>query len=370
MSDQTRQQLQQALELLKSGQRDQARLLLESIVKTDPDNATAWWMMATAVTSPADMRNALLNVVRIKPDYPNAQQMLDRVNAQLNIVGGVPTTAAAPKPDDTPTAMSRTAPSIPTVPTQPPAVLPTVPSVPITEPTPPPAATTVSATPPTSSGSQIGESLDDLFAPMPPGNTPAYSSNVPSSGPTYTPPAYVPPPAPPVQKKGRSPLLYILIGLVIAVACICGACLLLTGGSFLAVFNNPTFQAAVGTSFSMFDAPNKLPTDAKNMGSISPNQSQSAQLKLLERHVWKYDGVANESIDITVTATTGNTPPYIGLYDKNGNIVVKTQLGKTTGKTQTLTATLSEDATYSILVGGLAGNTASYTITVNSTSRQ
>jgi hypothetical protein len=367
MSDQTRQQLQQALEFITNGQRDQARALLATIVKANPNNADAWWMMATAVTAPSEMRDALQNVLRIRPDYPNAQQMLDRVNAQLNVGGApaastppastVPTpTTAAPKASDMATMMSSAAPTPPPAPTV---------ATPV-----PPAPTPPSSAAPSSSGTQMGESLDDLFAPPPTRSQPASTGSAPGGpGPiVYTPPPYVPPPPSAAPRKGRSPVLYILIGLVIALVCVCGGCLALTGGSFLAVVNNPTVQAAFGTGIAMIDAPQQLPTDATKKGTIRPNQSQTAQINLLQRHVWTYQGQANESITISVSVTSG-VLPYIGLYDASGNLVAKTQIGNS-ARTQTVTTTLPQDANYSILVGGIAGNVASYTLQVQSGSRQ
>ncbi len=370
MSDQTRQQLQQALELIKSGQREQARALLESVVKADPNNADAWWIMATAVTSPAAMRDALQNVLRIRPDYPNAQQMLDRVIAQLNLAGGAqvvprPVATEPTASSEMPTTLSSAAPTPPpepTVPTTPPQ---TQPSTPMFTPATPPSSAT-----PSPSGSQISESVDDLFAPLPPSGGPA-SQQPPAAGPrTYTPPPYVPPPPSQMQRKGRSPLLYILIGLALAVVCVCGACLLLTGGSLAAIFGNPTVQAAFGTGFAMIDAPQQLPSDAQKMGTINPNQQKSGQAEFLKSQVWSYQGMSNEAITITVTMSGSNATPYIGLYDRNGNLVTKTQLGSSTGRTKTLSTTLTDDGTYSILVGAIAGNRTGYTIQVQSGSRQ
>ncbi|GEM_PF-935654 len=367
MSDQTRQQLQQALELIKNGQREQARALLDSVVRVDPNNADAWWIMATAVTSPAEMRDALQNVLRIRPDYPNAQQMLDRVNAQLNLAGGAqavprPVSTVPPAPGEMPTTLSSAAPTpppAPTVPTTPPQ---TQPATPMFSPATPPPSTA-----PSPSGSQISESVDDLFAPLPPSGGPTGAP--PAAGPrSYTPPPYVPPP-PQAQKKGRSPLVYILIGLALAAVCVCGGCLLLTGGSLAAIFGNPTVQAAFGTGFAIFEAPDKLPSDAQSMGTIPPNQQRTGQLDFFKSQVWTYQGMRNEAITITVTMSSSNAAPYIGLYDRNGKLLERTRLTNS-GRTNTLSTTLTDDATYSILVGGVAGSRTNYTIQVQSGSRQ
>jgi Tetratricopeptide repeat len=301
MSDQARQQLQQANALIQSGQRDQARALLESLVKTEPNNAEAWWLLAMVASTPTQMRDALQNVLRIQPDNLGAKQQLHMLDAQ----------AGATSPADR---------FITPQPTK--AVVPP-------------------------SGSQIGESLDDFFEPL---TTPPTASAQPGPVPGYIPPAYVPP----ATKKQRSPVLYVLLGLAIALVCICGACGLLAGPSFATIF---------GTAMSMIQAPSTLPGDATQMGTLRPNQTQSGSAGLLEQQVWKYNGRQGEQI--TVTASGPNLEIFLGVYDPKGQLVSRTRFGNT-GRAQSLTATLPEDGTYSILVGSLAGASGSYTISVQS----
>jgi hypothetical protein len=317
MSDQTRQQLQQANTYIQNGQRDQARALLESLVKTDPTSAEAWWLLSMVASTPAQMREALQNVLRIQPDNKNAREQLDKLDAQASA-------AATPPVEDPFAPPTRTLPS----------------------------------------GSQMGESLDELFGP-----TPSSAAKTPTPGPTagpgYTPPPYTPPS--PGAKSQRNPLLYVLLGLVIAAVCICGACLLLFGGSIAAVLSNPTVQAAVSTGITLIQAPDSLPAGVATAGTLSANQQRTGSLEPLSQQVWKYDGKQGEQI--TISASGSNLELYLGLYDSGGKLISRTNIGNT-GRSQTLTATLPSDATYSILVGALGGNFGSYTIEVRSGSSQ
>lgn len=74
------QQLQQAYQLIHLGQRQQAMQILYDILRFDPDNADAWWLMANAATNVIDMRVALEQVLRLRPDHQPARQMLNSLN--------------------------------------------------------------------------------------------------------------------------------------------------------------------------------------------------------------------------------------------------------------------------------------------------
>ncbi len=332
MFDQTNPQLTQVYEYLKAGKRDQARALLEPIVSAEPDNIDAWWLMAMAVTTPDAMRNALQNVVRINPNYLNARQLLD----------------AMAGPSEPPAPSASSIPSGPSV--------PTMPSVP------PPAP---------SAGTQIGESADDLFhafeapAPLPPAS-PYSDLPRPSTGPSS---GRVPPYPAPVaaQPRRTNPLVFVLLGMVGILICICGACVLLFGGSFFALMRDPTVQAVVSTGITRVEAPDRLPSDARPQGTITSGRSQTDRLGPLEQHTWKYQGHSGERITVTVSAQTATLNVFVGLYDSSGMLLSRSDIART-NRDQTLAETLPDDGTYSILIGGLGGSFGSYQIQVTSSS--
>ncbi len=217
-----------------------------------------------------------------------------------------------------------------------------------------------SPTPPQNQGP-----VDDLFSSPPSGNAPA-------GGP------YTPPPPQPQQRRGN-PILYIILGVVIALMCLCVGCIAIFGGSIFAVSQNPTFQAgfatgkaAVGTGMAMGAAPTALPSDATSKGILSANQQQSGSLTGFTQDVWTYNGKSGEAITINVTAQDSHQAVVAGLYGANGKLLIGTTLVSSIQPTQTLQFTLPADGTYSILVGalgGTAGVNGNYTIKVQSSAR-
>jgi len=80
--DATRRQLQQAYEMIRANRKADAQAILMPILKADEDNANAWWLLANALTDPAEIREALENVLRLRPTDSKARQMLDNLNAR------------------------------------------------------------------------------------------------------------------------------------------------------------------------------------------------------------------------------------------------------------------------------------------------
>ena len=75
-SDETQLALSRAYDLVEAGKYDEARAILEPILAADKNNVDAWWIYAHAVTNPDDGREALENVLRINPKYPDAADLL------------------------------------------------------------------------------------------------------------------------------------------------------------------------------------------------------------------------------------------------------------------------------------------------------
>lgn len=79
-SDSTQQDLQRAYELIKAGKKAEAEALLLPILKADESNANAWWLLSNAVSGPGETREALEQVLRLRPGDAKAQKMLDDLN--------------------------------------------------------------------------------------------------------------------------------------------------------------------------------------------------------------------------------------------------------------------------------------------------
>lgn len=80
------QQLKDAYELIRSGRTQEAIQLLEPILRTDPNNRDAWWLMANATNDPDTKRQALNQVLRLGNNdsrAQKAQQMLNTIPGDL-----------------------------------------------------------------------------------------------------------------------------------------------------------------------------------------------------------------------------------------------------------------------------------------------
>ncbi len=75
----TNDQLQQAYQLIKAGNRQDAVQILMPILKADQSNADAWWLLANAVTDPSQQRRALNEVLKLRPGDEKALRMLGQL---------------------------------------------------------------------------------------------------------------------------------------------------------------------------------------------------------------------------------------------------------------------------------------------------
>lgn len=81
-----RDDLEFAYKLIKRNKTQDALDLLRPIVTVEPRNIHAWWLLAYAATEPREVREALLQVLRLDPNYPNApkaREMLLQLNREF-----------------------------------------------------------------------------------------------------------------------------------------------------------------------------------------------------------------------------------------------------------------------------------------------
>lgn len=83
MAGTDRETLRQAYELIKAGHKDAALDILAPIVRADRHNTDAWWLLAHAESAPEGVRAALGNVLRLRPEHPQARQKLDKLNREF-----------------------------------------------------------------------------------------------------------------------------------------------------------------------------------------------------------------------------------------------------------------------------------------------
>jgi hypothetical protein len=77
--------LQRAYELIQRDNLVAARDLLDDYLITHPNDADAWWLYAHAVADPVEAQSALQTVLRLRPDYPGAGELLDESQELLPI---------------------------------------------------------------------------------------------------------------------------------------------------------------------------------------------------------------------------------------------------------------------------------------------
>ncbi len=84
MSD-TPKQLQRAYRLINKQQTAEALSLLRPLTIQEPENPDVWWLMAYALEEPTEVREALITVLRLNPNYSNAakaRELLQALNEQ------------------------------------------------------------------------------------------------------------------------------------------------------------------------------------------------------------------------------------------------------------------------------------------------
>ncbi|MBN2499737.1 MAG: hypothetical protein JXB38_03155 [Anaerolineales bacterium] len=73
--------LQRAIQLLKAGKPKEAQPILAEIVKNDPNNETAWFVLSLALSNPKQQIFALQRVLRLNPNHEKARSRLDQLTA-------------------------------------------------------------------------------------------------------------------------------------------------------------------------------------------------------------------------------------------------------------------------------------------------
>ena len=72
-------QLQRAYQLIRAGNRQESVQVLMPILRADPANADAWWLLANAVTDPNQKKRALQEVLKLRPTDDRARRMLEQL---------------------------------------------------------------------------------------------------------------------------------------------------------------------------------------------------------------------------------------------------------------------------------------------------
>lgn len=312
----TNQQLQQAYELIKVRKKSEAVDLLVPILKTDEDNANAWWLMANALDTPDDIREALENVIRLRPENDKAREMLNKLNERF-----------PPKPkikndeftfDDDPFA------DIPAAHDDP-----------------------------------FADDYDENYKPK------VYQKGrgaLSSSSPSVSRPRSV---SVTKSKSSTNPLVIILA--IIGVVALGGCLLCVATGTIGTIFagqmveqlmGDPTIQAAMDEFAEIAQDYETL--RAENVtarGEILFGTTERATLDAFSDDSWMFNGRAGDTIIIEAVSPDGMLDPRLFFYNADGQLLAQNDdidLGENTNAR--IQIALPYDGRYSIVVNGWFGS--------------
>lgn len=403
MSDQTRQQLQQAYEFIKAGQREQAGTILVAILKRDRNNADAWWLLANASNDPDKARQALENVLRIRPDDVRAREKLDKL-------GG---TASEPPPSShfsmpiSPTSSSTDPFGATTSNDDPFASFPQPawsadstpkaddmpmvspfgdfdldnfdPSADIPFPEAPSEKPVAAA-----SGSVIsrpGARTVNTTAPGDPFGEVTYGGDPFADVGALRPKRNAPDPLAPPKRSGRNPVIVVLFLSLFACA-ICAVVAIAAIGPqinagiqqvqqvLLTVTSDPDFATVMAASGTMVAASSTqsqagngqaLPNDLNNRGSLSYGQALNNTVDGMKDDSWTFSGTTGDQVMIEADANS-DLDPQLALYDTSRKQIAQNDdIDFGTNKNSRITITLPKTGTYTIVVSAF-GSGGAYTL--------
>jgi hypothetical protein len=318
--------VQDAIALIKSGQREEARAILTGILKDDKDNLAAWAGMVQVATSREEAAACLKQVLRLKPGDPWASRQLEKLEPA--------------QPEPTPTA--------PPPPPSAPAYAPPAPS----------------STPPAPAAQ---ESADFMASTQPHAQAPLADSggwvdasdSTPISAADATArlepeqlhrlakTAEEPlPSAPPAGKpaRGRSnTMLYVGIAVLLLAICavVVGLLVVMSGGM-------PSINAILsGGAEPVYDGGDGLSTTL--VQTIDLGQTQQARLDdVFDAHNWQFDGSAGQSVTIQVNSLEGSDP-QAKLIDPRGQVIAQDD-DNGGGHDALIVTTLPSDGVYTVRV--------------------
>jgi hypothetical protein len=317
--------VQDAIALIKSGQREEARAILTGILKDDKDNLAAWAGMVQVANNREEAAACLKQVLRLKPGDPWASRQLEK----LEPAQPEPAPPAPPPPPSPPAYAPPASPPSPTVPaaqesadfmasTQPHAQAPLADSGGWVE-----------------ASDSTPVSAADATARLEPEPLQRLSKTAEEPRPT----------APPAEKpaRGRSnTALYIGIAVLVLAICavVVGLLVVMSGGL-------PSILPGGGGSGAVYDGGDGYNTTL--VQTIGLGQTQQARLDdLFDAHNWQFEGTAGQSVTIRVNALE-NSDPQAKLIDPRGQVIAQDD-DSGGGYDALIVTTLPSDGVYTIRV--------------------
>lgn len=351
MANDVRSQLLEAYNLIKDGRKGEAENLLIGVLRDNEGNADAWWLLANALSTPEEQREAVEQVLTLRPGDEKAQKMLSKINTLH------PPPKAKPVDDD-------------------------------------PFADLLDDAPAKSSRSSdpfgdVASSDDDPFAVVD-----QAAKRKPAPPPARSMSYFEEKPAPP---KKTSPWLIAAVVVGVLAIASCGICAFVVQRSItglgeqmvtafndptvLAAFNDPTLLAAFddptlaaafaegfgnGESFSGAFAGERLPGGLLSQGALLPSgQPSRGSIGSGDVHSWTFP--ADSGMRYTVEGNAQNQNDLdmrVAIYGADNQLVSSNDdIDLGTNYDSLVTFTASQDGIYTIVVDPFSGS-GSYTLTV------
>ena len=288
--------LQEAYRLIREGSTQDAVRILVPLVRADPLNPDAWWLLANAVENREQKQQALERVLKLRPGDSAAQTMLDR------LTGG--RSAAPAKAKRTPRSA-------------------------IPAPIPVPAG---------------DDEFTDIDA-IPSGRVKVRRSR--SSPLTFI-----------LALIGLLTVVSCAICLVITAVSL-PSITTIVQGVVLTITVEPFVISVPGLATpaapTLTAAPETLPDNLQLQGSIQPGQVTQNTINTFRDDGWTYSASANQHIIVEVDAVDFKLDPHLYLYDPTGLLIAENDdIDGSTNRNARIDLTLPSAGTYTIRVSAFA----------------
>jgi hypothetical protein len=353
----------QAYNWIKEGKKAEAEALLIRILGNDERNADAWWLLANALTDPAEQAEALDQLLELRPNDEKAQKMLSRLRL---------TPPPAPTPPARPIQASPAA-----RPASPP---PPAPPAPTREPH--PFETVEDDSDPFA---DVKSSDDDPFAEVIDSRRKSSAEPDPFDDEDPFAVAEEAKPkrktAPPAQtsrwdekpkKAPKNNNLLIILGVIAAIVVIVGAiCVyaviqfqrgmqqvvseVINDPTVQAALNDPTLQAAfqAGALNEGLDgfASARLPSGTTSRGPLMPNQTGRAAVDTFVDDSWIFNADAGAAYTVEIIATDSALDPQLAVYGADNQLIgANDDIDFMENRNSRVQFTASQNGIYTIIV--------------------
>ncbi|MEO8393257.1 MAG: DVUA0089 family protein [Chloroflexota bacterium] len=301
--------LQEAYRLIREGSQQEAVRILVPLVRADPLNPDAWWLLANAIENQEQKRQALERVLKLRPGDEAAQKMLTQLGGSITPTKA-PRKAHPPAPAPTPTADD--------------------------------------------------DEFTDLDA-MPTGRVKVRRSR------RRSPLMFI------LALISLLTVVSCGVCIVITAVSVPsittfvqGVVLTITFEPDFATLASLATPGAQSALIATVTAPDTLPSDLQIQGSVQKGQVTQNTINTFRDDGWTYAGKANEQIVIEVEAVDAKLDPHLYLYDPNGKLIAENDdIDGSTNRNSRIDMTLPSAGSYTIRVSAFADGGA-YKLTVES----